>query len=266
MAASAPIVLTNKISKEATAEAAASINSAFPRAVEATAFLDDIAAQLADLGLKSDNSIALVSSCRDEASRVLDAVIAEKFGLIFNLHGLAGVPPGGVLAVKAGCSHSPVGEDGKERYIFFGITHIGIDEKGTVGKMRRCGRPSPSGACGALLYLAAELAKGSEAATACPDDNVELFHLRRKVEAKAPKGEVVSVTQAAVEVINETLEETIAKAVDTGKADYAVVTGIQIHTGKNVYDGPFSYENVGEYFVPSRAYAVVGGEKMELRL
>jgi len=76
----------------------------------------------------------------------------------------------------------------------------------------------------------------------------------------------VSVTNATVEVINEKLEAIIAKAVDTSKADYAVVTGIQIHSGVNGYGNAFSYEKVAEYFVPSAGYAVINGEKKALRL
>lgn len=142
----------------------------------------------------------------------------------------------------------------------------GIDEAGHVGKMRRLGRAPPSGACGALLYLSREFASKSEAAAECPEDDVELFYLRKAVEAKQPEGEVVAVTNATVEVINDKLESIIAKAVDTSKADYAVITGIQIHSGINDYSGPFSYERVAEYFVPSSGYAVVNGEKKALRL
>ena len=35
-------------------------------------------------------------------------------------------------------------------------------------------------------------------------------------------------------MVTDTLEAIIAKVVDTSKADYAVITGIEIHTGNNV--------------------------------
>jgi len=194
--------------------------SLFVCTVEATTFLEGIQEQLAEVGIHKGNCIALVSSCRDEASRVLDAVIGEQvrravqysavrcrqYGRVhystrqcsavlystvqykamqysrvqFNTlrystlqydtvrystmqystvhYSTVLMPspplplllplacsmgssstctasrgaPGGVLAVKAGCSHSPIGEDGRERYIFFGISHIGASRPRSV--------------------------------------------------------------------------------------------------------------------------------------
>ena len=37
-----------------------------------------------------------------------------------------------------------------------------------------------------------------------------------------------------LQVVTDTLEDLISKAIDTSKADYAVITGTQIHTGQNV--------------------------------
>ena len=39
-----------------------------------------------------------------------------------------------------------------------------------------------------------------------------------------------------LQVVTETLEDLISKVIDTSKADYAVITGTQIHTGQNVSD------------------------------
>ena len=100
-------------------------------------------------------------------------------------------------------------------------------------------------------------------------------------------------------MVTESLEAIIAKVVDTSKADYAVITGIEVHAGNNVsgryvqlrysvntkhaacsfligwhclpyffclqpFDSPFDPSNVVEYIVPSSAYAVVNGEKQSL--
>lgn len=250
--------------KEATAAAVATINEHFPGAAEETKFVDRVAKKLLEHGFTRDNSIALVSTCRDEASRFFEALIDKHFGLTFSLNGLAGVPPCGALAVKAGTSHSPQ-EHGKERYVFFGLTHIGVDENGTVGKMRRGGRESVSGACGALAYLTAQF-ENSKELPAPSEDDMELYFLTRKLLWKDPDADLVSVTKAAVLVINDTLEDLISKAVDSTVADYAVITGIQIHSSSKEEEEPFRLEHTVEYVHPSLGYVVVDGEKHVLDL
>ncbi|GJP35599.1 hypothetical protein CLOM_g20097 [Closterium sp. NIES-68] len=262
---------TTIIAKEATPAAVAAVQEHFSGAVEEAEFIDTVAEKLREHGFNRDNSIALVSTCRDEASRFFDALIDKHFGLVFSLAGLAGVPPGGVLAVKAGTSHSPQDENGRERYVFFGFTHIGVDERGTVGKMRRGGRANVSGACGALAALTAQFSSGKTLGEADEED-MEVHLLTKKLLAKDPEPNLVAVTKAAVEVINETLEKLIATAVDPSKADYAVVTGVQIHSNCHQGEveaeagGPFQLSETVEYIAPSLGYVVVQGERTPLRL
>ncbi|CAI5974161.1 unnamed protein product [Closterium sp. NIES-64] len=237
----------------------------FPGSVEETGYIATVAEKLKEHGFTKDNSIALVSTCRDEASRLLDATIDKHFGLTFALNGLAGVPPGGALAIKAGASHSPQDEGGKERYVFFGLTHIGVDETGAIGKMRREGRSAASGACGALLALTAQFSASKDLPEASEDD-LEVHNLTKKLLAVNPEPNIVAVTKAAVDVINSTLEHLISVAVDSTKADYAVITGVQIHSGNNPVGTEFKLENTVEYITPSLAYVVVDGVKKELSL
>jgi hypothetical protein len=60
------------------------------------------------------------------------------------------------------------------------------------------------------------------------------------------------------------LEKLISKAVDTSKADYAVVTGVQIHNWARNLDDPNSYSM--EFVAPSTVYAVVNGVATHLDL
>ena len=63
--------------------------------------------------------------------------------------------------------------------------------------------------------------------------------------------------QVAERTITADLEGLISKAVDNGSADYAVVTGIQIHNwGKEFQDDSPTLE----FVLPGTIYAVVGGE------
>jgi Limiting CO2-inducible proteins B/C beta carbonyic anhydrases len=68
--------------------------------------------------------------------------------------------------------------------------------------------------------------------------------------------------QIASRVIARDLNVLIDKAVSPKKADYAVVTGVQIHSWPN----PDSNEPVLEYVEPKTGYVVVDGVKSELDL
>lgn len=60
------------------------------------------------------------------------------------------------------------------------------------------------------------------------------------------------------------LEKLISKAVDPAKADYAVVTGTQIHNWAVSLDDPASYSM--EFVAPTSVYAVVNGVATHLDL
>jgi Limiting CO2-inducible proteins B/C beta carbonyic anhydrases len=68
--------------------------------------------------------------------------------------------------------------------------------------------------------------------------------------------------QIAARVIARDLNALIDKAVSPAKADYAVITGIQIHSWPN----PDSNEPVLEYVEPKSGYVVRDGVKSELDL
>ena len=57
------------------------------------------------------------------------------------------------------------------------------------------------------------------------------------------------------------LEYLISKAVDITRADYAVITGVQVHNWSTGLGGANF-----EFVAPSKCYVVVGGEKTEIDL
>ena len=73
----------------------------------------------------------------------------------------------------------------------------------------------------------------------------------------------MDVTKVAERTISDDLEFLISKTVNTDKADYAVITGVQIHNWANDFedDSP----NM-EMVYPTSAYAVVDGIKTHLDL
>jgi hypothetical protein len=175
----------------------------------------------------------------------------------------------------AGLSHSPV-ENGKERYVFFSFPHIAVDSEGKVGAISRPNRPGASAACGALIKTMLDLKEeGVDANCSTPGSHdplePEFSILKSRIarRIKYEKGEVkdmslVDITKVAERVITTDLEYLISKAVDTKKADYAVVTGVQIHNWAS------DLEDVRipsmEFVAPARAYVVVNGEKIDIDL
>ena len=72
-----------------------------------------------------------------------------------------------------------------------------------------------------------------------PDaDDAEYVLLKKKVMSKVAKKEgdvsLVQVTKAAMQAINDDIEKLISLTVDPKTADYAVITGVQIHSGNQV--------------------------------
>lgn len=77
--------------------------------------------------------------------------------------------------------------------IFFGFTHTGVDESGSIGKVRRNGRPGLTTACGALVFLTDVFAESKELEPAeGPHEDVELYELKKKLLKKVRSPESVN--------------------------------------------------------------------------
>ncbi|CAI5476765.1 unnamed protein product [Closterium sp. Yama58-4] len=192
----------------------------------------------------------------------------------------------------------------RERYIFFAFPHVSIGESGEVGSLLRRGRGRPSSACGALIAIQTDLneAKGT---TEDPFDEeyvllkkkvaikvrVQMFRVpqsacgaliaiqtdlneTKRTEADPFDEEYVllkkkvarKVTRAALAAINEDLEKLISLTVDPATADYAVITGVQIHSGNQVTGEPFRIERTCDYIAPDLMYAVAKCVSKEIPL
>ncbi|CAI5475815.1 unnamed protein product [Closterium sp. Yama58-4] len=257
--------------KHAAASALATMATTFPSAMQEEAFLKAVAVELAKLGFRKDNGIALVNTCRDEVCRPVVSIIDREFGLSFNISGLGGLVNCGKVGFKAAMSHSPefpcdVDGNLKERYIFFAFPHVSIGESGEVGSLLRRGRGKPSSACGALIAINNDINSG--AAPSMDSDDPEYTLLRKKIMTKVSGSNLslVDVTRAALAAINEDLEKLIALTVDPATADYAVITGVQIHSGDQIPGQPFRIERTCDYIAPDKMYAVVRGQKYQLKV
>jgi hypothetical protein len=262
--------------KQAAPAALVSIATHFPGSIQDELFVHEIAGELKRFGFTQQNSIAIVNTCRDEVCRPLSTCIDKELGLSFNLSGLGGLINSGKTGLKAAMSHSPEfvrRSDGQpyERYVFFAFPHISIGESGEVGSILRRGRGKPSSACGALIAIK-NLAKDGPSSDIDPDD-AEFVLLKNKVLASplcmnaGPSGpSLVDVTKAALQVITEDLERLISLTVDPATADYAVVTGVQIHSGNQIPGEPFRLDRTVDYIAPGAMYAVVEGKRYQMTL
>eukprot|EP00963_Diacronema_lutheri_P009871 scaffold932_cov328-Pavlova_lutheri.AAC.49 len=242
----------------------------FTNALGVEDFMSRLEIILAGYGFNGDNSIAMINLCRDEITQPLKEKIDMVFGQSFNTNGLGAILTCGTTGIGAGLSHSPISVSGKERYVFFSFPHIAIDASGEIGAISRPMRPGKSCACGALNKALQVIQSQGLENTAKeagvheqldPEFSILLQSLARKAKEMNQGAEVldlVEITKMCEKMVTEHLELLISQCVDPSKADYAVVTGVQIHSWGVEYD---DLEPNLEFISPSTAYTVVNQEK-----
>jgi hypothetical protein len=221
------------------------LSAHFGRVLTEVDFVKKTYKALAKFGFSDDNSIAAICVCRDEISQPLRGIIRRVWGEAFNLSSLGGMFFAGKTALRAAMHHSPK-EDGKERYVYYALPHIAIDEEGRMGFCRRKGIEE-SHACGALCGFLGELQE-KKVNVSIDDEDAEQSHLKMRLLKEIPYGHVpdlLELTRIAHRVILSDIEKAINSIVDTRKSDYALITGIQIHGPEN------------NYIWPAKCYAVV---------
>jgi hypothetical protein len=135
---------------------------------------------------------------------------------------------------------------------------------------RRRGRKEKSSACGALNVFLNEISnppsppflKGGKGGlkpslTNIDQNDIELSLIRMRLSKEIPYGHIpdlLELTKITLKTIKEDFENALSKTVHTDKADYALITGIQIH-------GP-----EGNYIWPAEQYAIVNGKKQKIKL
>ncbi|KAL4436585.1 hypothetical protein ABPG75_003724 [Micractinium tetrahymenae] len=253
------------------------VSQHFPGALGADDFLARLEIALFAYGFSGDNSIAMLNLCRDEITHTLKHKIDSLFGSSFNTNGLGGVLTCGVSGVAAGLSHAPVSpSSGKERYVFFSFPHISIDARGTVGAISRPGRPGESCACGALQKALLDIRRDGLTSNCKipgvhdardPEFSILKQRIARRLRFEGASEEtvgrltLVDLTQVAERTITDDLEYLISQTVDPSRADYAVVTGVQVHSWGSQFDD--DSPNL-EFVAPTSVYCVVNGQKAHL--
>eukprot|EP00873_Tetraselmis_striata_P040314 jgi/Tetstr1/460578/TSEL_000503.t1 len=246
----------------------------FPTAFTADDLLLRMEVALNAFGFNGSNSIGIVNLCRDEATNPLKQKIEAIYPLVFNINGLGGGLTCGVTGMGAGLSHSPV-QGGRKRYIFFSCPHVAIDSKGNAGPLARPGQQATNCACGAMIGALGQFNANGLKTYMTPDGEHEaadpefsIFKQRlagriQKEEKELKDIDLVELTKICERQISSDLEFLISKAVNTKDADYAVITGVQIHNWGEKYDNG---EPNLEIVAPTAGYVVVNGQKTELDL
>lgn len=231
-----------------------SLDRYFPNSVHEGDFIGRTASILATYGFARENTIACVDVCRDEITRPLVDALQRVWGNTFDFSGLGGMLFAGKTGFLAAEHHAP-DLAGRERYVFFAFPHIALGMLGEPGVCNRRGQVGPSGACGALMAFLKEVSTDKPSLELDRND-VEQSLLRQRlyplVAAQASL-DLVSLTRIAQAAIQEDFERMIGLTVKPEHADYALVSGIQVH-------GPGA-----NYIWPAALVVSVNGKQQALR-
>ncbi|MCY3411928.1 MAG: hypothetical protein INQ03_09895 [Candidatus Heimdallarchaeota archaeon] len=118
----------------------------FPKAVRADRIMNAVEYILLREGLSRDTVLFGNSTCPDEINQFILS-FAERWGENFSLGGLAGFPFTGETGFKAYSSHAP--DDGSLFILY--ASHIGINEKGELGRITRKGMTEETYSCGSSM-------------------------------------------------------------------------------------------------------------------
>ncbi len=227
----------------------------FPITLPDSAYLEQMSSQLAPLGFTKDNTLPCVGICRDEITTPFATKVVELWGNHFDFGGLGGLMIAGKTGFGAASHHAPK-VDGKERFLFISMAHVGITDDFQVGKFQRCGQDHLDNACGALVAFTNELNSGKVDQTVYGND-VEMGFVKRrllKILSTDKKHSLLDVTEAAHASAKVDIEAFAKEALDPAKTDWALFTGIQLHMPQ------------GEFIAPRSASAMIDGKEVELSL
>ena len=202
----------------------------FPTPRNEAEFVANSAALLAQAGFVAENTLPIISVCRDEICSSFVSAIEAQWGQSFMLGGLAGLPFGGKTGLGAAAHHAPDIHD-RERIVIYAFTHIGFGPGGEVGGCVRPGMEHLNAACGALVAYSGQVVEEDREVNKIFTDDGEygLLTHRMDKEPKPEKPELLAVTNTALEVIKADIDALTSKVLHQDKCDFAVFTGTQIH-------------------------------------
>jgi len=220
----------------------------FPGALSMTDYMAKTYQCLGAYGFCEENTMAMVSSCRDEIADSLFVEVIRYWGKTFNCCSLAGFIMMGKTGLAAAIDHTPIVDDVR-RIIFYAMPHIAISKEGEIGKIYRDGVQKISHACGALGSIVEEL-KFSSPKLEMDMQDIEQTIIRQKILSTinyGDKPDLIGITKSASQIICSDVEK-LLNTLDRSVFKYAVITGIQIH-------GPMD-----THWIYPQAFYVVGSD------
>lgn len=134
------------------------------------------------------NTVFTQSSCPDELNHSdfdedISLLMRQRWGEVFHLGGLAGVPFTGNTGWAAFSHHVP---DGGNIFVLF-APHVGLTADGVVGKVHRPGmHHGPTTACGSAIGAYSAL-KADDTAASAPSGNMLDYQQEYVTYALAPR-------------------------------------------------------------------------------
>ncbi|HEV2346828.1 MAG TPA: hypothetical protein VGS97_22190 [Actinocrinis sp.] len=205
----------------------------FPSAIPANQFVHSTQDSLQPHGVHRGSALALIATCRDELAFGLTAELQRAWGPAFDMAGLAGLLTLGRTGIAAARGHAPL-VNGRRTFVLFGLTHVGVDDAGTIGNCERPGVPGVSRTCGALMALHDELTGDDTHTSDYPyldKYDPEQSRLRERITPRiSGRPDLLTITRITRDLIDLDTDAVIKVLRDDEvPADVAVFTGIHIH-------------------------------------
>ncbi len=233
------------------------LKNTFPNAVTQADYVARSQSWLEGLGFTAENSLLCLGTCRDEIARPLRTALQDVWGDAFSLSGLGGLVFAGKTGLGAAAAHVPTRYD-RKRLILFVFSHIGIDTAGHLGAVQRRGQDHVDHACGALLAFQKALSSGQVDATVRSNDAEQGLLTRRLLKILSPEthkdADLATITRSARDAALADVTALVHAALDPESWDYALLSGIQIHTPD------------GERIDPGPSHAVCQGQRKDFSL
>ena len=211
----------------------------FPKAVDGHKLTIDVADLLmSNYHLTPKNTLFGYSTCPDEINRNVTSFESCYGEKQFPLGGLTGYPFAGKTGFSAFSHHVPDAEGEGNIVVLYG-PHVGISEKGELGKVQRENQSHESSACGAaiaFLNKCMEAKKNSKIYEPHEDyldeeqymiEKMFIPYAGRMIQSKDPVKELVDINY---QLIDENLLKMIAHIKEQFKGKIILVGGVMINT------------------------------------
>lgn len=199
------------------------IREYYPNANYSEILGKEVIAYLEQIGFNPDEVMTANSICSDDINAMQFPI--SDTGLLgpFYLGGLDGFPFTGLTGVQAFAHHMP--EDGA-LLIYYG-PHIGITEKGEIGKVLRDGQHHESNCCGAAQAALDKINDKPQELSLLDyqeDTIVQLFQ-KNKVRIEDEPYPIQEATEVMFEAIKERIDILISLSKDEFKGKYLILIG-----------------------------------------